>query len=315
MLMLIIFGCNIDSYGQMTDSVLKYYHFKNVAELAILDSNYREANENYKLAFQYKKPNLLDVCNAFFVAYEVEDSNQCQSTFTDLVLHGVRGNFLNLAYIKSVREQPRFINIYSRYDSLTALENKIVNWDYIKLLNSLYHYDQDYREQHKSPDSIVARDLNNINEIKNAMAKYGYPCYENVGMYEDSYEGWPQYFSTTWLILLHTRHLSQDLNKLLLQALNSGQMAPDDYAAIIDMQEKEQKYHTFLKKKINTDSTVSLVLPENYQIVDERRRKIGLADLALHKRKLEFTKRDSRFYFFQAYLTILANSKVEISQF
>jgi hypothetical protein len=91
----------------MQDSILKYYSFKNAAELAILDSNYTTANNDYKNAFKYKCPNLLDMYNAFVVAALAAYSDQAKFVFSDLVLHDMANHqFEKMTFPTSIAGTP-----------------------------------------------------------------------------------------------------------------------------------------------------------------------------------------------------------------
>lgn len=314
------FGCLISTliFGQMSDSVKKYYQFKNAAERSILDSNYRSAFENYQKAFAYKHPNLLDAYNAFLVAFEVRDSMQCYSLFKDLVFHGMRKDRLEkLSFFKSAAGEPFYKFIVRNYDSLVAVpvERLSIDRKYIDVLNIVYHRDANARLS-KVPDSVVAADMTNIRELKNYINSNGYPSYWRVGFYEDSYEGWIHYFGTIWLLMLHTRHLSKDLNDQLYQAVNNGDLAAEDYAIFLDLQNKDkQMYHSFFAKEAQENGTMGLITPAAVSTVDKQRAMIGLDNLAVYKRKLEFQRRDPRFYFVPAYMIAFQFSQMDIAQF
>lgn len=301
--------------GQMGDSIKKYYQFKNAAERSILDSDYQAASSNYQKAFIYKHPNLLDAYNAFVVAYQMKDSAQCTSLFKDLVMHGMRKDRLEMlgAFRKSVQE-PFYKFISGSYDSLASAEKKGIDKEYVDFLNSIYHRDQDARFL-DIPDSVVAADLKNINELKRYIGKNGYPSYWRVGFYEASYEGWIQYFGTIWLLMLHTRHLSKGLNDQLLQAVNTGEMAAGDYATFLDFQNKDQRYHSFFSKETNENGSVELKTPRDIGIINQQRAAIGLDDIETYRRKLEFQRNDNRFFFVPAYMIAFQFSKMDIAQF
>lgn len=288
-----------ESHATSYDSVNKYYQHKYLAENAIMDADYPHAVKEYKIAYQYKTPNGVDLHNSFKVAYICRDSAMAKSWHDTGILHGwTKSGFEETEYGKSIKNDGLYQWINSNYDSLHRIALNSNMPKVARIMDSVLHADQAVRPilnrpiTEKETQSMVHADSINIVFLKRYMEQNGYPDFEKVGVFEEF-----NYPSTIWFVLYHTRYISKELNKLCFQAVLEGKMPPGEYASIVDMQENAPAYFEQPKWDKNGNIPIPLTGTERAAI-NELRAKLFLEPIEDYHKKLLFQK-DKNHPFFE----------------
>ncbi|HEU4609379.1 MAG TPA: hypothetical protein VFS31_14780 [Chitinophagaceae bacterium] len=295
------------------DSVRTYYLLKNKAEIQILDSSFTEALASYNKAFCYKYPNVLDVMNAFTLSVLIQDSACAKRYFNNLAYHGTPQKALALyPQSDSIKNSPFYQWLSADYDSAYAAGQKNVPADYIRVLDSLSDADQAVRVAHTPTQEqllkILVTDSTNLLFLKAYIERQGFPTYKRLGVFEKTYEGWPHGMSSLWFMLWHTRHLYKTLNEILLDAVKRGELDPNEYALIMDVQAQQSIYYQLMPRKIDRVKRTSAFLPvSNVKQIDKKRASIYLDSLANFRRKLLYQNRPDKIFRFLPYFVMSSN--------
>lgn len=286
---------------------------KNEAERCIVDSNYAGALANYKQAFQNKIPNQRDLYNAFVLAYLMVDSTALKSFYKLMVLQGQTNQRLSiLRFGKTYKETALYQWVTKDYDSLRAIALQGPVPRYARVMDSIFDADQAVRTNYikMSQDDIklmVARDSANLDFLNSWIRREGFPGYQRVGLFDKAPEGWVHSNSAIFFVLWHTRNLSTVLDALMLQAVQTGEFPPEDYAVIMDGRTGNNKYYSRPPKTVVAGEVVFDHIPEAQEReIDIERANIFLCSLKDYKRELEFQNKNKLFYFFSGMQLALA---------
>lgn len=278
-------------FGQLTNraQVKEYYQKINYAELAIVDSNFKEASDFYNQAFVLKQPNPRDFFNAFVVSYILNDSNRCKKYINELYKMGFKKQTIEwMPFVEKIK----FENVYKNYISTDSfLVNSYLNsekYTFSQQFDSIFLEDQNYRNNEHLYNFNV--DSSNVEFIKTFSQKNSYPSVltigptNNWGVRLDS-PGAP------YLIFWHTRGVNTSLDTLILDALLDGIFDPGDFAFQQDI--KNLDYFQFLI----TDSFENLS-EERKKIINNNRDAINLESLEEYVKKHNFLLKNPDFVFY-----------------
>ncbi|MBB1642790.1 hypothetical protein [Sphingobacterium sp. UME9] len=301
-----LFFCLLSTivYGgdKLDQQVSQYYHYKNQAEVHILDSSYKHALESYNVAFTYKYPNIRDLYNAFAVAYLVADSNAAKHFFDEMVLNGQTiEKFAKGRFVTTIHDESLYKWLTKNYDSLKSIADKSEKKLLAARYDSIYDEDQRIRKtEHKTQGEIkklISEDSANIKNAIRLIKEYGFPSYERIGLFEKGAEGYAAADNCMWMLLWHARHSNHTLNGPVRKAVLAGDYPPDEFALIIDMQADTSLYFGVLPRKADKNGKVIFEEVPDMQAVNERRATLYLESLEEYKRKLNYQKYvDKRFY-------------------
>lgn len=192
--------------------------------------------------------------------------------------------------IKNYNTQSNFNNNYQKIIDSIAIEDQKVRGDkYGRARQVYYEYKSDSLSNKTADEFIQAQklmnewfhvDSMNIKRLLSLITAYGYPSEKLVGV-----EGYRKAF----IVLLHfdTDQNNSILQPIIDKALFNGDIAPDDYAWIIDRRLTwcQGKDPYFYHMPFGLDK----LSEEEIKIINERRRKIGLRKLY---EGIEITKDD-----------------------
>lgn len=284
---------NFQVFSQQPDrqKVWSYYIHVNDAEIFITEGRYNDALQFYDIAFQNKMPNAKDLYNAYIASFLLKDTARTISYFNQLASYGLKkGGFERTKFGKSIpniSSDPFYQYISKDYDSLYAIAQKSTYPTYAKKLNDIYSKDQKARATNEKLNIYYADSLNLI-ELGKFIKSNGFPSFQRTGFFE-TLRNSPMNPSIAWLIMWHQRGKYTSLDNVMLDAVKSGDFAPDDYAIIAD-QKKNLYYTGILKTKdTNLDETE----------INKKRAEIYLESLEDYRAKLAFQNKDRRFVLVQ----------------
>lgn len=268
-------GISISMYAQKdkassSDAVRQYYTFTNKAELAIADSNFKQAIIYYEAAFRFKTPNAKDLHNAY-----------CASALLLDCEHG-RGYLEKLAHMgyyipETLIDNAGFSDCTAK--GLKAIADK-VRRDFKlsaigRQLDSLYQEDQSLRAEEK-PDleKMVKKDAAIIQALYAILKKEKFTDVE-TGMW---YGNPGNDNSVLWLVRWHAHGTPSFLDSILLANVMLGNYDPAVYASLIFL-ENNAKYGIFYNPgRVWTD--------KERKVIDENRKKIYLEPLEDYEKKI-----------------------------
>jgi len=283
---------NYSNSQTLPDSLKTYYNFSNKGELALFRRDYRLAILHYNSAFKSARPRCDDVINIIKAYHYLENYKKAEKwirygimnfgiavenyTFHDSIIplfYLSRDNFIleyGIFNSSPDRVQVRsMINHYQYNDIFFRNQLERLNFQCLNSQNS-YSLALKY-------DSAFA-----IPYIRSLIEKYHFPDAYDVG-----------YFGKNSFHAL-IRHYNIE-KSVFDSALVNGKILPEEYASIIDYHFNWDFEAIFkadykggpLKPKQNfglnmtkmEDGTFVVVLPDDYEHVDERRNSIGLPPL------------------------------------
>ena len=162
--------------------VPKYYKYIHLAELAVINSNYKKAFARYTVAFIYKnEPFSQDILNALIVSVVVKKTFIAKRYFKILQVRGYNMNVLRMNKYckrflkKNINENSRLIKINNYYR---------------QKLDSMYFQDQKFRLNRDSfiayKTSIIEIEASNLNTFDSLYKFYGFPTENKVGNNSES---------------------------------------------------------------------------------------------------------------------------------
>ncbi len=304
--------CN-NTYGQLSDSLLSYYHQINKAELAIIDSNYTLAIEFYQGAFLFNpQPFKKDIYNKAVCAALIKDYNKAYSDFKHLADYSYEINLLTKR-----KELGDFFD--SKYGKKLLKYNKkniqLYNHKLRETYDSLYRMDQFFRKKEGSydvyGDTIEKIDNSNADVVNQLISKYGFPSQELIGVY-------PNFdYNAIRIIVIHNQagnSFGQYFNftEILYDAVYSGKLDSREALQLITGSTGDD-YYGFMSTGLvrhgldtngnpeNMDDNLSnwgfsKLKDEEEQEYNKRREEIGLCTLEDSRRKTFYYLKDKRFY-------------------
>lgn len=303
------------------DSVRRYYQYKNEAELAILNSNYPAALRAYKAAFCYKRPNARELYNTFFLAYDL-DSALARHCFTEIVLHGQKkANMEYMQAVKNMKDRTLLERLYQSYDSLHARALKSPLPAFASYTDTIMANDQKVRPgpmmSEEQQLAMLHQDTLNIRDMITLIRTLGFPGYDRRGVFEKVQQGWFTGPDVCWLLMWHGKHLlprhRDTLNGLALEAVLDGELPPEEYALIIDIQQDRPRYYNLLPKEISDSGVRFLPIPDEAE-VNRERATIYLDKVADYQRKLAYERqKDCAFYFTPMFCSATNYSRVQFT--
>jgi hypothetical protein len=282
------------TFGQVNDSVKKYYNFRNQAELFIVNKKYNLAEKSYLQAFKYiKNPFLRDKYNlALCCAYQ-KKKKKCYNYLQELIEYGFP--------IDSLQKIKVFGKV--NFMKLSEIKNFKFNTEYRRKLDSLYKREQQYRgDQKENKDSIIKIDASNVRYLNQLIEKFGFPSEKNVGTY-------PNFnYKSFNIIVVHNftgvkYHQNFDYSSLLTKAVERGEIdnlvavylilgskgiddINDTYTGLIAFAIYDANEPTKIKK--NSMSPFGFIKLTNLDEINYKRQQMCLDSLSDLKKKILF---------------------------
>lgn len=279
--------------------IANYYLNKNLAELAIVDSNYIEASEYYKIAFSKSILFSADLWNAYLISFYQNDTIFTQKYYNSLVLHGYSKKFfigsLNYYQLDSLLVQPFYLYISRTYDSLWNIAISTEMPSKAKKLDEIFNLDQQGRI-YKDVDNITIKENQHILDTDDSTRKlfflyckeYGFPNFSQVGLFEKRVR---QPTATGLPFLLYWHQVFKQnpkLDDLYYNAALNGDIPADQYATTIDR--RKIKYFMILRD-------LETLNPAEIKLINEERAKIYLESINDYRKKIEFQLNHKQFHF------------------
>ncbi|GAB3534395.1 hypothetical protein GCM10027443_21410 [Pontibacter brevis] len=314
MLVLCLQAC-ASSGGQKSEDVPDYvqvYHpVINVAELSIVEGNYKEALTAYKQAFaSVPAPFARDYYNAAVVAVKLDDEKQAFNFLEQLVAKGVSLPYLERQQVfDTLRTTSRWKKFEKKYPKRRKRYEQAANLDLRADLDELYARDQYFRQAKGGlrvhGDTIRQIEIDNVTNLLNWINDYGYPGETLIGV-ADTLEELPR-FSIVIQRQTAARN-GYNFKGILANAVKEGRIAPQAVAYLLDQQAGKTVYGSkaFAKiictkcKKDKNHKKIQSLLVENMSEddliqIDKRRKQLGLEPLHDYKRKVLYNADNDQF--------------------
>lgn len=242
-------------YSQQND-LKQYYININNAELAIVDSNYANALENYEEAFRFKSyPFAQDLYNATLVSIITKAYPKTVNHLERLFKIGFQ-----LSVLDSISICKDFLN--SSFGKEARLKNKklkpIYNIKYKKAIEKMF-YDDQYFRMHPNGykiygDTIRKTDSMNVAKFLKLITKYGFPSEEKIGINSNSL------LSPTFFVLIFhqntgAKYQTYNYSRILKSALLQGELRNNIAAMLIQGNDGIKYYDAFGIVKAKFDTT------------------------------------------------------------
>ena len=185
-------------------AALDYYKKINLAELAICDSNFADANKYYKDAFTInpKKPFSRDLANAFFSAMDTKQYPVAEKYLVKLLSRGLGGKYLkNMLNYYTGEQQQQLQVMLGKYPNDTIRKHAIA-----KKIDQMVKMDQHVRKDFDTDfstevlDSMTIVDDANVLELRRIFLTQGVLNEDIVGNggYGDFLPATPDYDLIIW---------------------------------------------------------------------------------------------------------------------
>lgn len=257
---LLFFSLFFALFGYSQQNDLKQYYINiNKAELAIVDSNYANALENYEEAFRFKPyPFAQDLYNATLVSIITNTYPKAINYLERLFKIGFQ-----LSGLDSISICEDFLNSSSGNEA--KLKNKkskpIYNLKYRKAIEKMVYDDQYFRMQPNGykiyGDTIRKTDSINVAKFLKLINKYGFPSEEKIGLNPNSL------VSPTFLVLIFhqnagAKYQTYNYSGILKSALLQGELRNNIAAMLIQSNDGIKYYDAFGMVKAKFDTTFIL---------------------------------------------------------
>lgn len=274
---------------QMPVEHMKYYAHRNNAEKHFLAGHYVESIKEYGEAFKYKKPFFKDFYNAWTVItnYKVADS----TAFLNILYGSNRFHGDNYYYLRKLNylvSTDSFFDIsyLHRFKSDSFLlpripdnEKKVVDSALVKRIAAMTASDQSVRKKRTPRGGIRQADSINRIEVINLFNEFDEISERTCG---------PAVWNDFNVILLHlTRYDYPDVLRHLYTSMIKGHFENREFACLLDSyinynltkQPSSLYYFTSLPSSLMNHAIIPRVDKHTINVVNERRRQIGLDDL------------------------------------
>lgn len=252
------------------DTVRNYYALTNKAELAIVDSNFKEAIIHYEAAFRFKTPNAKDLHNAYCAAALIKDCKNGRFFLEKLAHLGYR-------IPETLIDNADFWDCTAKGLKVIAdkVRKEFKSGSIGLQLDSLYKEDQSLRGEEKTDYEKMAKiDAAVLQSLYNILRKERFTDVE-TGMW---YGNPGNDYSVLWLVRWHAHGGTSILDSILLENVMKGNYDPSVYASLIFL-ENNAKYGIFYNPGRKwTD--------KERKIINENREKIYLEPLEDYEKKV-----------------------------
>lgn len=300
----------IAATAQTHEQVLEYYKNRNLAELAICDSNFAAANKYYQEAFAInsKKAFYHDLINAFYSAMDSHEYGLAERYFAQLMRRGLDSE--NVRHLKHAYHDEQLVRVNALFAKYPNHMNQLRNEPLMKELTHLVFLDQDvryhyYNDEHLSDymtDSTFKVDAMNAQRLLKIIKKNGIPS--QAALFETGYN----------IIMLHNRgagyggYESQLFDTLLYKGVFSFNYDANGFGQMVDgFYPKPFSYNNITFKAplaINWARYMDTLQPDRIDtiyaemydstseaIINKERAKIGLESLADVRTKMDARNR------------------------
>lgn len=316
----IVFGAENNSDSLIF--VTKYYPLINKAELSIVNEDYKQALENYKVAFtvvEKRKPFARDLFNAAVCGSKLNDSLFIYSCLTNLVSKGATIDYLTKSTsFKDFFQTTLGMSVMKEYPAQRELLLNSINLEVKNELNTLFETDQYFRRKPDNytvyGDTITKIDDYNINRLIEIIDKYGFPDETLIGI-DDSLSVMPLFCTVIWHQSSYKNYeVKQKLIQILKKASCEGKIDPHVFGRLTGHFSGLDSYFTmpFFKVMCRDNSECEKdeelkdkvgkwvyreLPPEKENLINQKRFRVGLETVDEYREKVFYAKGDNDFYF------------------
>ncbi len=278
--------------------VKAYYSYVNKAELAIVDSNYKEALAYYQKAFNKASIEGKDVYNAFVLTALLNDTFLASRYLEILAVCGLKKEFISYD-MAHIGRRGLFENISYSYDA-----DRQYRWDndeklryFSMALDSIENRDQAIRQLTENKDSIRQVDIANEKELKKLIDEKGFPDFNKVGYFPNITS--PQKPNAIWYIVWHRRPMQTAIDEILKKQVLLGGFRPDYYAELLMVRDEDYYNMLFTTREMSA---------ARLEEINKRRAEIYLENMDDYLKKLKYQFRHpTPFYFYNNFVVTLNN--------
>lgn len=287
--------------GQI-DYTRDYYPNINMAELYIVEGNYEEALQVYRDAFasvQFSPS--IDLYNAAVCALHLGEWSTAKSFLIRIVGRNVEPSFLWKrleAFQEVLKPHWEVIKAYPKMFS----EHE----DYRQELYEMEDLDQEFRKggnaDDRYADTIAAIDQQNIKRFCDLVDQYGFPGEHLFGAEKQILNiDFPasivlrHYFQG----LSNGKYTGDDLTDLLETAVTNGELEPNLMAYLLSIQNNQDLklggggIWVFKAGDVDSGYMVEKFTPEQEEMIDQNRVRLGMDPIADYKIKAAFGKTEA----------------------
>lgn len=286
----------ISALGQI-DYRLSYHPYINKAELAIVDSNFKLALENYHRAFKMVEIGFgRDYHNAALCAIELGKFDDALQHLSKLAFKGVeKSYFVNNKDDYIELHNNGFEEFLDEYDELRKNSFDItVNYHLIGALGEMENRDQEFRYDTKlNRDTIQIIDAENISKFIQLVNEYGFPSEEMLGL-QSPFSNSSRYHLIIWHHLKNWNINDSliDIRPLIMDAVKSGRLSPEQAAAYLNISEAKLggigNYGNTGVIRFDDSPKLYILDCKDVDFVNANRNEIGLCSLSDSETKYLF---------------------------
>lgn len=239
----------ISSHILLANKVALYHNFVNKAELLICKSDLKNASLSYDSAFAAMPQQAFaqDIYNASVCAIKINNFDKAVSYCKELVVLGCDLNFFTkkASYNALIENRIKWLEVVNSYELLCKNRVKQINWKLRNKIQAIQEIDQSaYRL--RGIDKTLTNDVlkqitENIHqEIESLFKNNGYPSEKEIGIF---IENDTLIINSPLNVLIRHSYQTKlySLKPFLQDALNKGNLKPEEYMAWLDVQEQNEK--------------------------------------------------------------------------
>lgn len=329
-LFIIFYGVLNSCHAQnllISDSLVSYYHYTNLAEISITESKFEQAINSYEEAFKFKKsPFCVDKYNKGLCESKLRNYKSTYVSLEYIVRHGFKVDSLERIPVLN----DFFMTKYGRKLTRRARCNNVVfNQRLHYLYDSLYTMDQQFRQpfvvdgvfnNYVRSDTLRIIDSLNTLMVKELIDEFGVPNEQQVGLYENAF-----YNGRLGIIIFHNTFLfgggdkklfRVDFKDVISDGIYNGQLDIRSYQSLYESVHGQHIFGTSYDNIIRCsmfDSTkvdgidletqtpmsvFKLPVDEKLKKINLARKNVGLPTLEDARKKLSYQINNQSYFYF-----------------
>ncbi|CAH0997050.1 hypothetical protein EMA8858_03187 [Emticicia aquatica] len=313
---------------------IKTYHPSiNKAELLVVNTNYKEALENYEKAFAAVPRGFMkDYFNAAVCATYLGDATNTYKYLLEVASKGISLDFIKdeTAFI-GIQQDPNWRTFELEYLAKKREFDQKINKGLKDKLAKIVERDQWFRmrDAQAFADTIVKIDRQNATELDYIIDRYGFPNEETIGCGEG---GMPIIQYPFYTVIRRQTPENQTINfsNYLMVAARNGKISPHSATYIMATINGNDAFFARHVFKILTDELLAMqdkpfasklnkwvfrqIDKVDEQRINELRLQNGMESLADYRKKILFSLNDNRFLFpYRSYVGIWSVNDANIA--
>lgn len=304
------------TFAQGVNYIKAYYPSTNKAELSIIESNYRNALDNYETAFKNVPKGLMkDYFNAAVCATYLGDASATYKYLLEVAAKGISLDFVKAeSTFATIQQDSSWRNFEKQYLAKKREFDQKINKGVKDKLAKIVERDQWFRirDAETFADTIKKIDQQNATELDYLIDRYGFPDENMIGCGEG---GMPVIQYPFYTIFKRQTPENQIINfsNQLMEGVRQGKITPHSATHIMATMNANDVFFARHVYKILTDNPMSMqgkpfanklnkwifrkIDKADEQRINELRLQNGMETLADYRRKIIFAIDDNRFLF------------------